>query len=160
MSTKTIFCALLIAIVASSCKETPTFSEIPHITFISFEESSTEAILTIEFQDGDGDIGSLDPNSHKDIQLTYYQKVNGVYTTLDTNGIPFIDEDILPRQNIPDLTPNGKNKVLEGEIQMRLDAPWHTNGMKSGEIYRYDIILIDRALNVSNVATTGDLAVK
>ncbi|NNC85502.1 MAG: hypothetical protein HKN75_05425, partial [Bacteroidia bacterium] len=56
---------------------------------------------------------------------------------------------------IPDLTPVGKNKAIEGDIDMNMQ-------LKPGAVFdtiRYEIYIVDRTLNHSNTVTTSEIVI-
>lgn len=108
--------------------------------------------LTVYFTDGDGDIGregssnsdtcDLDNYSRflerYDLFIYYFEKVAGQY-----REIPPTDS-CLPFHNIlPNLTPEGQNKTLEGDITTPFDyANYPVNNTDS---IRFELMLVDRA---------------
>ncbi|MEZ4738778.1 MAG: hypothetical protein R2818_05330 [Flavobacteriales bacterium] len=155
--------ALLLAaigLLVGGCLKTEEFPKEPRIEFKSFEFFGDSASLVISFTDGDGDIG-LGPSDNTppfDTGSTYYfnlflehaEKRNGEWYDVE------FEEPISYR--IPRITPTGQNKSLEGEIAVAIDPfPLFITG--NSDTVRYTVELVDRALNVSNRASTGDIIV-
>lgn len=85
--------------------------------------------LTISFTDGDGDIGLAEGDT---LPQPYYDN------NLFINNIGY---------RIPDITPTGQNKTLTGEIDVEI---WIIPASLYDTIV-YEIYLVDRALNQSNI---------
>lgn len=125
--------------------------------------------LSLYFTDGDGNVGSeglrqvtdtctsanyLQFLENFDLFIYYYEKVNGQYREV------FPADSCLPFHNIlPDLTPEGQNKTLEGDIRTPFDYANfpRNNGVDS---IRFDFILKDRARNESNRLRSPAIAVE
>lgn len=163
---------MLTACVAmfSSCAEKTEFSEIPFIQFTTFEQLKTASgkdsigILKLYFTDGDGDMGlnssdTLSPYNkgsqyYYNFFITYFEKQNGVWTKVVLPP-PFPGADTLTNNSrIPNLTPTGQNKSLEGEISMQL---FTNNPFSPYDTIRYDVRICDRALNMSNLVQTPEI---
>ncbi|MEI6764729.1 MAG: hypothetical protein WCM76_03745 [Bacteroidota bacterium] len=148
-----------------ACKKKETYPIEPHIEFMSFTkvQNSTgiddKGKLKISFTDGDGDVGlrpedtiaPYDTSSryHYNFFITYYEKQKGVYKEVH-----------LPVSNnsrIPDLTPSGDDKSLNGEIEIEL---FINNPFSQYDTIRFDAAIADRALHESNIITTPDIIVK
>lgn len=148
----------------SSCIQFQTFPPEPHIEFVSFEKIPTtngiddQGILTISFTDGDGDVG-LDENQtnppydtsstyYYNIFIKYFEKQNGEYVEVELN----------PSNNgrIPNLTPVGEKKGLQGNISVDL---YINNPLSSFDTIKYEVFIVDRALNHSDTITTPDIIV-
>lgn len=149
-----------VGLLVGGCLKTEEFPKEPKIEFKSFELFGDSASLVISFTDGDGDIGlgPSDTSPPFDTASTYYfnlflehaEKRNGVWYDVE------FEEPISYR--IPRITPSGQNKVLEGEIAVALD-PFSLFITTNSDTVRYTVELVDRALNVSNRASTGDIIV-
>lgn len=133
-----------------SCEKENDFSEIPFLKFVGheFTQKDGQRLLRVElyFNDRDGDIGLNDADTLPpfDIGSEYF---NNLWVTafLVVNGV---FRDTFPGFDgrIPDLTPQGQNKSLEGSIFY--DLP--TDALNVGDSIAYEFILIDRALNRSD----------
>lgn len=153
-----ICCIGLAALSFSSCLKTEEFPPIPSLEFKSLEIEGTRGVLTVEFKDGDGDVGlnegdTLPPyqfggDYYYNLIVDYYEMKNGEWSKVNFDSIPgsatFSDR-------IPNLTPEGQNKKLEGEIEQEL-APFYylLPSVSTADTFQFRIRLIDRALNVSN----------
>jgi len=163
-------CAVVVifTVMFVSCKKEENFSPIPNITFTEFKEFGKDsATCKINFTDGDGDIG-LDPfdtlppfnlNSryNSDLFMVYYfldsttmvWKPLNLKAQTDTNRLHF--DTLQFKYRIPNLTQDGQKKSLQGEIKVRLIPPYGI----PGQLFKYKIKLIDRALHISNEVETG-----
>jgi hypothetical protein len=153
---------VVIGLLFYGCEKPPSYSIIPHITFLSmtptivrsFTNSNSDAQglpdsanIQISFTDGDGDIGiPEDDNTDYDAFLISNQ-TNNSNPNIDSLRIPYV-------------TPNGNIKSISGTISLevlditgRPDHPiWDT--------ISYTIVIRDRAGHVSNTQVTPPLYVK
>jgi hypothetical protein len=145
------FFALIVGLlIVFSCEKENDFSEIPFLKFVGheFTEKDGQRFIRVElyFNDRDGDIGLNDGDTLPPFNLGS-EYFNNLWVTgfLVVNGI---FRDTFPGFDgrIPDLTPQGQNKSLEGSIFY--DLP--TDGLAVGDSMAYEFILIDRALNRSD----------
>jgi len=151
----TILLATIIAF--SSCIKKNNLPPQPKIEFLDFSVYDVDsATCTVSFQDGDGDIGALD-GKEKNLFLTYYYKdeATGQFLLFDNPSTSNIDTLIF-EHSIPNLTPEGQNKSLEGEIQAKFSSLFFFPGHK---VIKYEIYLIDRAGNESNKVLTNEIIV-
>ena len=150
----------LVGVLSGGCLKTEEFPTTPAIQFKSFEFFGDSASLIISFTDGDGDIGLDDSDNappfdtgsayYNNFFLEHSEKVDGVWQPVT------FEEPIHYR--IPRITPTGQNKTLEGEIAVAIDPfPLFITG--NSDTVRYTIELVDRALNRSNIASTGTIIV-
>lgn len=151
---------LLSVIIIPSCVKEKEFPPIPAITFLHYDAYAPDsADCVIAFKDGDGDIGILesDATTPNDYQLKYLYKdlLTGVFLPYDSNlATPEMDT-LFYSYRVPNLTPDGQYKALDGEIRAKLRAapiyhPAHS-------IVKFEIFLRDRAGNVSNRVMTNEI---
>ncbi|MDD4148463.1 MAG: hypothetical protein PHE33_00375 [Bacteroidales bacterium] len=139
-----------------SCFGVEQYSPIPKVEFVDFTFNDTINILEnrvlngtlhFSFVDGDGDIGfdTISPQKNT-IFLEKYQFMSGVLIPVEL---------LLPlNYYVPKFTPEGNDKTLKGEILINdLDE----NYPFSGDTILYKFYIVDRAGNVSNVESTGNL---
>jgi hypothetical protein len=154
-------------ILLSSCLKVETYPDEPVITYKSFEVFEDSAIITIEFTDGDGDIGlgtgdtlgDFAPGSffYSNAYLEYYEFMNGEWVkgTADPGGNNFPTADTIVFSNrLPNITPIGQNKALKGDIKLTLEPNYYNPFSNFNDSIKYKIVLIDRALNISNTIET------
>ncbi len=156
---KIILFVVVIAFCFSGCFKPEEFSHVPAIRFKSFEQLKDSGKMVVSFTDGDGDIGVLafggiPLDSSENLFLEYYEKDDGqgFVQGLDTNNLPIVFKYL-----IKDITPQGQNKALKGEIEVTLE-PWFYNFTSpESDTLLYKIVLIDRAGNRSNVLETPEI---
>jgi hypothetical protein len=152
--------ALLSTILLSGCVKEKDFPVKPVIAFKQyFNYSNDSADCIITFKDGDGDIGILDgdtvtPNDFK-LKYLYKDTTDGQFKTFDAiPGTPAMDT-LFYSYRVPNLTPEGQYKALDGEILAKLRAapiyyPLH-------HTVKFEIQLRDRAGNLSNRVMTDEI---
>lgn len=135
-----------------SCKKKSKYSNVPEITFTSFEKFGADsAHLTLYFTDGDGDIGVTQAEDTVFNFFTiYYQKKNGVFQ---------IKQPKIPLNfRIPILNSSKKSKSLEGDIVITFLNPYYFPTLTSDTI-KYEFYLKDRANNESNHEFSSEIIV-
>lgn len=149
----------------NGCKDdSPQSSVPPVISFQGYEllkdtaHTDSLLILTFDYEDPDGDIGlnsddTLPPfNSGSEFQynlfLDVFELKNGQKLPVNQPGTT---EPEVFDQRIPNLTPTGRNRKINGSISIRLDA---TRNYLYPDSVECKIQIADRALNKSNVLTT------
>jgi hypothetical protein len=147
-----------------SCKKPEQYPPVPHIEYVNFlkiqdlQGIDQKGILTFSFTDGDGDIGlapsdtfaPYNPGSqyYYDLFVTYYEKQHGDYVAV-----------VLPMTNnlrIPVVTPTGQNKSIKGDIDVEMFV---NNPTSPYDTIAYDVSIVDRALNMSNIIRTPDIII-
>lgn len=150
-----------------SCNDIEEFPTTPVITFKGYKiykdlnNRDTALILTIEFKDGDGDIGlgkadTLDPflpgtEFYYNMFVDYYEFIDTAFFQVTPN--PFSDDTIRYLYRLPDdIIPTTNNKAIKGEIDLKINDldPQH-NPIK------FSIYIYDRKLNKSNVVESPSI---
>ena len=136
-------CWLFIACETTS--ETPAFSTVPEIRLV--EVSGTELVafedslrLRITYQDGDGDLGSSDPNEE--------------LITVRDSRLNEADSYYLPP-----LAPEGSVVSIRGEVDLVL-PPFFLLGNADRETVELTITFTDRAGQSSNALQTAVMVVR
>ena len=158
---------VMICFTLFSCKKDKQFSNTPAIAYLGFDQLKSGAgkdssgILRLSFTDGDGDLGltSADtfPPFDKSSQfyynffITYFEKQNGVWVKVVIPPFTPEGDTLTNNSRIPNLTPLGQNKSLEGEILMSL---FTNNPFSTFDTIKYEVTIADRALNRSNQIST------
>ncbi|MDD2385271.1 MAG: hypothetical protein PHP52_00650 [Bacteroidales bacterium] len=149
---------VFISVTCVSCFRIEQYSPIPKIEFIEFTLKDTldglqnrvlNGTLQFAFVDGDGDIGfdTIQPQKNT-IFLEKYRFVAGVLTPVEL---------ILPlNYYVPKFTPVGNDKTLKGEIIVN---DLNENYPFNGDTILYKFYIVDRAGNVSNVESTGNMII-
>lgn len=154
----------MLAILVSSCLKRKEYPPNPIIEFKEFAKYGTDsANFAFTFTDGDGDIG-LDqddtignfapgqPYYYNFIMTYYYKDASGNFVPFDANpATPAVMDTLQYRYRIPDITPEGQNKVLDGEMRIKLLAPYYGIGHQE---FKYEAYIYDRSLQKSNVIIT------
>lgn len=167
---KGLLVAMMYVFALTACinpKEYPETPQIAYKDFIKYGKDSAE--LLISFKDGDGDIGLDDKDTFppfNDSSLYYHNFfLKYLYKNDEGEFVPYYDvnsntpDTIYYKYRIPNITPVGQNKVLDGNISVRLFAPF-VPLFTSHKSYRYDIWIYDRSLKKSNVISTPELTVE
>ena len=129
-------------------------SDVPQITFVGFDRSSmvqgdlnTDSLfLTIDFTDGNGDIGSSSTSS--DLNLFIYDNRNG---------------EIYDNIKLPEIPQDGAGNGVKGTITLKIfngcclftDKPNCTVVPTEVNKLSFDIYMLDQAGNQSNTITTS-----
>ncbi|MBI1315367.1 hypothetical protein GC167_00700 [bacterium] len=132
----------------TACTRENDFSDIPFLRFESYEQQTQTVggvtldnlLVRIYFTDGNGDIGLEQSDS-----VPPYD-VNLLVRTFEPDGdtvVEVFDYDFDTR--IPNLTPEGQNKALEGVIEFDMDV-----SLRGSDSLQFSFVLLDRALNRSN----------
>jgi hypothetical protein len=158
------FIVITAIIGLSGCMKKESFSVVPQIGFISFinefdtTQFAIKGILTISYQDGNGDIGlsaadvqppfdSASPYYYN-LVITYYEKQHGIFKLTETK-IPL-------SARIPPLAPDDPNQPIKGTIMDTLTLDPHP----VFDTVKFEVFIYDRALNKSNVVTTPEIILR
>ena len=159
-----IIIVFLIVTAFFSCLKPETYPVEPKIEYVDFVASSDSGTLTFSFTGGDGDVGldqdmldyPFEPGSfyHHNIYINYYEIVDGelVRGTSDPDGNNSVNYDtVYFPYRIENLTPSGQNKALKGTISIVLEPYYFNPNSISSDSIKYEVLLIDRNLNHSNL---------
>jgi hypothetical protein len=151
-----------------ACSSEPTrISDVPVLELegMSLEKNAagTDSVvhLSLKYTDGNGDIGLTDadtlppfdlgsPYNHNLPIKIYYSKSGMFYELKDSVS----QEWIVFHERVPVLTPSGKNKTITGIITVHIPA--NPLNLKPEEL-KFEVNLIDRALNISNTIETDPI---
>jgi len=159
---------VLLNSVGSGCKEDgANVPEAPVIEFLDYQvyknTNDQDSLLRVRFyfEDKDGDLGldrtdtfpPFDPGSPYQFNLwvDMFDLDGSVPKILTREGT---DDTLNLDQRIPNITPSGNNKEISGEMSIDFDASelvLHPNKVSC------DLQVVDRALNESNVISTGPI---
>lgn len=142
------------SVVGISCEKKSSYPDVPVITYNNFYCDS--ACLRINFTDGNGDIGY--PSQQEGVKPNLYANVLVyVYKTHTYDSFTQFS------YNIPDITPSGSNKALNGIIQVNFEGllnEWVTqdstgfSNLADFTNLEFQVWILDRAGNKSNVLVT------
>lgn len=156
---KNSYIVLFISMGLVSCLPEANYPIEPVIKFITFDISEDNtAVLSIEFTDGDGDLGLnssdiLPPfcstcDHHFNLMCEYDELRDGEWTHIPLvpaqGQVPFY-------YRVPRVNPSGSNPALKGVIEIAMNT-WSLQS--EYDTLRYRITLEDRGLNLSNEDTT------
>ncbi len=159
---KILLLALVFTFTLKGCQKDKAFPDTPNLKWVDYEivpqnGPIDEIVLNLSFTDGDGDIGSGNQNIFDtcnsqayDLFIRYFEKVGGNYEEVfpvDTTSCLYF------HQRLPDLTPEGQNKILEGNIF----APFIYLGYptnSSVDTIKFEVVLKDREGNKSQIASS------
>lgn len=143
----------LVLLSGAACLKVKEYPLVPEIKVLSLSlNQDSTAQLMFNFTDGDGDIGlapadtqppyNVQGEYYNNLLVKYFEKRNGVWFQTAQFGY-----------RVEPLTPQGRIKVLEGEMDVKL----FYNVNSSYDTIKYSVQLIDRALNKSNVSESEEL---
>lgn len=159
MPVKVKICLGLLLVSALSCRKLEEIPPIPAISLESLEITGQSALLTLSFTDGDGDLGLSEGDTlapfnfgsehYANLKIKYYELQSGMWVLNDSAGFEY---------RIPNLTPEGQIKTLEGTIEVAIEPFYFAlPSIAPADTFRYAISLFDRALQESNVIETEAL---
>ena len=154
----------------SSCLKTVSYPVEPMISNPRYVTYPDSCVVTFAFTDGDGDIGFRESDKNEvpfnndssfyfyNLYLSYYEYQNGQWV-LGKAGVvgnpPYSKDSINFPFQIDNITPQGKNKAIKGDISVTINPVYFNPISPSNDSIMYKIILIDRALHISNILETG-----
>lgn len=156
---KTIsFSIIILATGWSSCVKEKNFPVTPALEFKEYNAFGRDsANCIIKFKDGDGDIGVLDGDSIPDLRMKYlyYDTISASFLPLDYDITNATFDTLFFEYRVPNITPDGQYKALDGEIKVKLRAlpiydPTHFK-------VKWEITLKDRAGHLSNKVSTNEI---
>lgn len=156
-----------LSILLTSCLKPVSYPDEPALLSASYIKMGDSLLVSVEFTDGDGDVGLKDSDTtspfnpgnfyHYNLYIEYFEMMDGEWVKgrLDPNGDNFPTADTINFQyRIKNLTPIGQNKTLKGTINVTIEAPYYNPISNHNDSIKYRISLIDRALNISNLFET------
>lgn len=137
--------ALLLVFFAGCNKKEEPVSNTPSIKFISMTPATAtknvdEIKITIEYTDGDGDLGENTPD------------VKNLFCTDSRNDVTY-------EYRIPQLAPTGSNIIITGQQVFNLPPQGFADDSHTTETTTYSIYVVDRAGNQSNTVQTNVLTI-
>ena len=139
-----IVIAIILASVLASCRKEAVLDPVPEIVLVSAGPQQVVAfdepvILRFTYADGDGDLGTDDPDAY-----TLWVKDSRLGTA---DGY-----------HIPPLAPPDAEVAIRGELEVEL-TPLFLLGNSGQEVMTYSFHVTDRAGNRSNELTTPAITV-
>lgn len=155
-----IFC--FVAIV-QGCVKPPEYSDVPSIEFKSVSRgnilSGDTVILTLKFEDGNGDIGPIAGTPSGDTILFYcrqpFDSTHAYFNNAAFN-VMFMDrrDSCWNRYATAYIEPKGKYDDLSGELDVIVGGFCKKVCSGCADTVIYDLVLRDRAGNFSNRVTS------
>jgi hypothetical protein len=153
----------IVLLAFGSCKKIEQLPPSPRIEFTSFAIFDTIDILgnhakggrlKFYFEDGDGNLGLQDPTGNQtdstNLFFTLFRKKGGKMVLAPPND-PLSPSDY----RIPFMIRMGQNKILKGTISVTFLYLFYS----PADTIKYSFHIKDRAQNISNVASTGEIIV-
>ena len=157
------FLVILFGVLITSCVKEKSFPATPAITFdkyILYQEDSADCY--IKFKDGDGDVGVYagDTSSANNLMMKFLLKASdGKFHPYDYILGNSTFDTLFYGFKIPNITPDGQYKALDGEIKIKLRTQPIYGPANTGDIVKFDIYLMDRAGHKSNTVSTNEIVV-
>ena len=154
-----LYLAVMLGMLAFSCKEEIKFPDEPTIKLVSAVTSVEQnqlgtdvnrTVLTFSFTDGDGDIGLSEVQTAAPFDFNLFVIRIAIKDGVDQNPE-------LLKFRIPVLKPSAGNTGIQGELDVQLDVISITFPEDS---LRYELYLLDRALNSSNIISTSTISLQ
>ncbi len=155
-----------VCLLAFACKKIEVFPDEPSVSFKSVIVKDSIDILnnpikyvnlTFQVIDGNGDIGINEDDTtgifHRDSQ-NYYNLFIREYEKIGDEFIEVVDVEFPRNYRIPDLTPQGQNKILKADISVEMEYRYSNANPLPFKEFKYFYYLVDRALNQSNIDTS------
>ena len=160
-----VFITITAIIGLAGCMKKEHFPDIPQIGFVSYfnlfdtSQYASHGILTISYQDGNGDIGldggtdTLYPYQkngpyYYNLVITYFERQYGIFKQVNL-AFPI-------SARIPLLIPGEPAQPINGTITDSLPLNPHP----VFDTIKFEVFIYDRALNKSNVVTTPEIILK
>ena len=156
---------VIISIIIPSCIKEKSYPVAPVITFKEIANKIDTTTSTggqligldciISFTDGDGDVGVAANDPIPDLKVVYqYKGTDDKFHPYDISTTTGFDTLSWPYR-IPDITPQGQYKALQGDISIQLRQnpfvpPQHS-------VFRLAIIMRDRGNHYSNWVYTDEI---
>ncbi len=162
----------LVSTAFSGCLKPEDFPDKPILTFKELQQvyepnGPTDTTrnwyfyLTVDFTDGDGDIGLDEADTQSPFGLNEAHYFN-YFTQIRkrTNG-QWADFGQQWTYRMKRITPTGQDPTLNGEIELRMGPiagvqPFPLPSLYPGDTIEVTARLEDRSLNMSNTVTTGE----
>ena len=165
--------SLLITVILYGCITEPKFPKEPRIFFESIRKNNVpqigvdSVIITIRFEDGDGDLGLTEPQQANEDPWKDGKVFNYEVETLVKRGNTW--QDYTDRQGLkvnlsgnftPLVEPTSKPSPIEGTLDRSIVVFKNLrNPSIPNDTLKFNILIRDRALHESNRVETGPIVV-
>ncbi|MEZ4887305.1 MAG: hypothetical protein R3E32_21415 [Chitinophagales bacterium] len=161
---------LLATLGLSSCLKGPEYAIEPRITNVTIDKTVIDNfvesfVVSIDFEDGDADLGAI-----PDAQGDSGQSFDNVFLVDNRVNIG-LDSLFLRAFSVETLTPSGGTQAIDGTIRVTISEICCFNESGSAACFPadvridtnevvFDVYLVDRAGNTSNVMQTPPLTIR
>lgn len=173
------FVLISLLFILNACYDKPQFPLSPQIGFNDINtrvvqnqntlSMTDEVTITIDFQDGDGDLGLNEadtlppfqrlnedgtPNEfNRNYRINVFEERNGEF-------VPYTypDPDFVFGGRFPRLNEENKETPLEGTLSYEII--FQHNLIEANTLLKFEVQILDRALNLSNIIETDTIRVK
>jgi len=155
------------SIALASCVDIPDFDDTPKIYYNSIDQSTLtdssgrkiqeNVIISVDFEDGDGDLGASDAERSDSVKYRDWGNYELVTSRLESGR--WVDR-ILALDKFkffPMLKPDGKSGPIKGRLD--LNTTFFYSGSASLVWVKFKVRIRDRALRVSNQIPTDSIQV-
>lgn len=158
---------LIFLVCLTQCQKLPDFPDEPSIRYEGFNQlrdvngKDSAGILRLYFTDGNGDIGLAPKDTfppfnrgskyYYNFYISLFEKQDGAWTRILFPPLTPGGDTITNNSRIPDLRGSQGERAMEGSIEISL---FTANPFSSYDTIRYEVSIVDRALNQSNMITT------
>jgi hypothetical protein len=172
---------LLTGLTVSSCLEPPDYPDTPTIGFQSItskritDNTGTydQVTITVSFRDGNGDLGLTNedkvpgsPWAERNPDGSFNPYYNNYYLTpyiRNTANGEFVELELPDpsfnyNSTYPPLATDGREAPLRGDLSFSYNF-YVGSPFRSGQVVRFDVSILDRALNQSNTVTTDPITI-
>jgi len=151
-----------------SCRKKETYPVVPHIEFLNFSKLvhpdgyDTLGILLVSYTDGDGDLGILqyDTISYNFFVAYYVMDAGVMKPGTIYNSATGRFEEINFNNRFGQLTPNGYEGWVKGEIEDTINPLFDPRSVKEYDTIQFRVHITDRAGHSSNTILTDTIRVK
>ena len=171
-----------LALLATGCLKEPEYSSTPSISNNNVQvrrfkyadpkrQPIDSVFITVNFQDGDGDLGlsseesKVDPyafpsifNNNYFVEPLLKNPKTGRYTSTVALGLTATGAYNGRFEHITGLTDNGRTAPIKG-VLTRTIALGYGDLFKAGDVVRFNVSIADRARHVSNVIRTDSIVI-
>jgi len=145
---KYYYLLVLMLVIISSCSKNENLLPLAIVPHVQIESISKDTIiqfkeqlkLTIKYEDGDGDLGNKDTD------------INSLF--IKDSRLEFADE-----YYIAPLSPEGSQISITGNLDITLSSAFILGNGEYEQTY-FDVWMVDRVGNKSNVVRTKDIIIK
>lgn len=148
--------------MAVGCLQEQEYPIEPYIEFHSYtkiiNQSDTILKLSLQFRDGDGDIGLLPTETVAPFDYNFFitmLRLRGA----QLNPVLVSGDTVKYNSRIPMISPNSRNNAIKGMIEYSFEYSIMRSYLRNDTIC-FEVFIRDRALHKSNIVKTPLLLIK